>query len=179
MPFNFSGLNFFGDVSAQAVFAPPAQPYLLAWGRNQYGQLGLGNTSDRSSPVQVGTLTNANIGIDTSSSHNLIIKTDGTLWSWGTGTLGRLGLGDTNDRSSPVQIGALTTWSRIVAGGDHSLAISTNGTMWSWGYNGFGQLGLGNLTGISSPVQIGAGTTWSRIGGGFNHSVAIKTDGTL
>jgi alpha-tubulin suppressor-like RCC1 family protein len=45
------------------------------------------------------------------------------MWTWGNGGLGRLGLGDTNNRSSPVQIGALTTWQSIAAGRRHSLAV--------------------------------------------------------
>ena len=51
-------------------------------------------------------------------------KTDGTLWSWGNNTNGQLGLGNTTFRSSPVQIGALTTWVSIAACGQHTLAIS-------------------------------------------------------
>jgi hypothetical protein len=64
---------------------------------------------------------------------SLAIKTDGTMWSWGVGSSGKLGHNDTINRSSPVQIGALTTWSQIAAGSAHSLAIKTDGTLWSWG----------------------------------------------
>jgi alpha-tubulin suppressor-like RCC1 family protein len=81
--------------------------------------------------------------------------------------------------SSPVQIGALTTWSKVAAGNVHSLAIKTDGTLWAWGDNGNGQLGLGNTTNRSSPVQVGAGTTWARVLCGSGHTIAVKTDGTL
>jgi alpha-tubulin suppressor-like RCC1 family protein len=95
------------------------------------------------------------------------------MWSWGYGTYGALGLGDTTTQYSPVQVGALTTWSSITAGTLYSLAIKTNGTMWAWGPNGYGQLGQGNTTARSSPVQIGAGTTWSSVAAGESHSLAI------
>ena len=45
------------------------------------------------------------------------------LWSWGRNSYGQLGIGDTTNRSSPVQIGALTTWSSVSVGNGHSLAI--------------------------------------------------------
>jgi hypothetical protein len=60
--------------------------------------------------------------IDAGDFHNLSVKTNGTLWSWGRGQYGRLGLGNTTYYSSPKQIGALTTWVSISAGKDHSLA---------------------------------------------------------
>ncbi len=94
------------------------------------------------------------------SNYTIAIKTDGTLWAWGFNIVGNLGLGDTANRSSPVQVGALTTWASTACGSNHTLAIKTDGTLWAWGQNNEGQLGLGNTTDRSSPVQVGALTTW-------------------
>ncbi len=102
-----------------------------------------------------------------------LLKTDGTLWVWGENSYGRLGLGDTTNRSSPVQIGALTTWLNISAGKYYSSAIKTDGTMWAWGRNIFGELGQGDTINRSSPVQVGALTTWLNISGGGRHTLAI------
>jgi alpha-tubulin suppressor-like RCC1 family protein len=152
---------------------------LWAWGNNSYGTLGLGNTTNYSSPKQVGALTTWSF-VDIGNDYSLAIKTDGTLWSWGRNNQGQLGFGLPNDLfSSPKQVGALTTWSSISAGGIHALAVKTDGTLWSWGHNGDGRLGQGNLTYLSSPKQVGALTTWSSISAGSAHSLAIKTDGTL
>jgi len=101
------------------------------------------------------------------------------MWAWGSGGSGRLGLGNTTDYSSPKQIGALTTWSKIAAASSTSAAIKTDGTLWSWGYNYYGNVGDGTTIYRSSPVQIGALTTWSSIDGGDGYTLAIKTDGTL
>ena len=104
--------------------------------------------------------------------------TSGYFYSWGVNADGQLGLGNTTSRSSPVQVGALTNWSRVIAGYNHSLAVKTDGTLWSWGLNarlsgGTGQLGLGDIVHRSSPVQVGALTNWSQAAAGTDHSLAV------
>jgi len=100
------------------------------------------------------------------------------LYSWGAGTSGALGLGNTTNYSSPKQVGTLTTWSDITAGGSSTAAIK-GGALWSWGKNDSGQLGLGNTTYYSSPKQVGALTTWYIVASGSLFTEALKTDGTL
>jgi alpha-tubulin suppressor-like RCC1 family protein len=51
------------------------------------------------------------------------IKTDGTLWSWGAGTAGALGLGNITDYSSPKQVGASTTWTTVTSGSYFKIAL--------------------------------------------------------
>jgi alpha-tubulin suppressor-like RCC1 family protein len=154
---------------------------LYSWGANIYGMLGLGNTTSYSSPKQVGALTTW-LNITCGVVHSAAIKTDGTIWTWGQNTNGQLGLGTSGagtNKSSPTQVGALTTWLNISAGGYCTAAIKTDGTLWLWGKNNNGQLGLGNTTSYSSPVQVGALTTWSKITFLLASTLAIKTDGTL
>jgi alpha-tubulin suppressor-like RCC1 family protein len=152
---------------------------LWSWGVNNVGQLGLGNTIDRSSPVQVGALTDWSSISGGMATFSIAIKTNGTLWAWGLNTSGQLGLGNQTSRSSPVQVGALTDWSKISGGYNFTSAIKTDGTLWSLGgVNSFGQLGQNDQYARSSPVQIGALTSWSIISSG-SHSLAVKTDGTL
>jgi alpha-tubulin suppressor-like RCC1 family protein len=155
---------------------------LYAWGYGVFGQLGLGNTTNYSSPKQVGSLTDwANQpaeGLNSNGDFTVMTKADGTLWSWGGNDAGQLGVGDRTNRSSPVQIGALTSWLQSSAG-YASFAIKNNGTLWAWGNQDSGQLGLGNLTRYSSPVQVGSLTNWAYIDSGYRFTVAIKTDGTL
>jgi alpha-tubulin suppressor-like RCC1 family protein len=152
---------------------------LWTWGRNTYGQLGLGNTTSRSSPVQVGTGTDwasVSCGI---SSHVCAVKTGGTLWAWGRNNFGQLGLGDTTNRSSPVQVGTGTDWASVNCNYASTLAIKTNGTLWAWGLNAQYQLGLGNTTNRSSPVQVGTDTNWSKVSSARFHTIGLKTTGTL
>ena len=137
---------------------------IWAWGYNNEGVLGQGNTTSTSSPVQIGALTDWSSVTGAEGSSAFAIKTDGTMWAWGANTNGALGVGDTTYRSSPTQIGALTTWSIVEGGGKFGAAIKTDATMWAWGLNSMGQLGQGNTTNYSSPVQVGALTTWLRLG---------------
>ena len=158
---------------------------LFAFGQNSYGALGLGDTAGRSSPVQVGALTNWSKVSQLNSFGALAIKTDGTLWSWGQNNAGQLGLGNTTNYSSPKAIGSDTDWATLHnygRGGRMAAAIKTNGTLWTWGQGGYpneGALGHNNTTNYSSPKQI-PGANWAKIAvayrGGFT---AVKTDGTL
>ena len=148
---------------------------LWMWGNGANGKLGLGNTTNYSSPVQVGSLTNWSQLSCNGNSHTLAVKTDGTLWSWGFGAYGALGLSNTTSYSSPKQVGALTAWSKVAGGTLFSVALKTDGTLWTWGVNNFGQLGQNNLTNRSSPVQVGTLTTWLTIANTVNTLLVTKS----
>ena len=155
---------------------------LWAWGQNTTGQLGDNTTTGKSSPVQTVTYGATWKLIDCGGYHTCAIKTDGTLWLWGTNSLGRLGNNTTTDRSSPVQTVTFGTNWKLVSGGIyHTSAIKTDGTLWSWGYNNYGTLGDNtNANNKSSPVQtVTFGTNWKLVSCGRYNTAAIKTDGTL
>jgi alpha-tubulin suppressor-like RCC1 family protein len=155
---------------------------LWSWGTNDTGQLGNGTFNIHySSPIQIGALTDWNqVAVDEFGTA-FGIRTNGTLWAWGDNTYGQLGRGlaVALNYSSPVQIGALTTWKKVDSCHGTVLALTTGGTMFAWGDNGTGELGRGNVISYSSPVQIGALTTWKDISVGEDSAYAIKTDGTL
>jgi alpha-tubulin suppressor-like RCC1 family protein len=138
---------------------------MYLWGRNNYAQLGDNSIIDRSSPVQIGSLTNWE-SVSISSSTGAAIKTDGTLWAWGGNSLGEVGDNTTVNRSSPVQVGSDTNWQLISFGlaASFHLGIKTDGTLWSWGSANRGQLGNNSSTvNISSPTQIGSETSWRKV----------------
>jgi alpha-tubulin suppressor-like RCC1 family protein len=74
-----------------------------AWGRNNYGQLGDGTTTDSDTPVQASGLTGIT-AIAAGESHTVALKNDGTLWAWGRNNYGQLGDGTTTDSDTPVQV---------------------------------------------------------------------------
>jgi len=176
---NSAHLSASYSASASTSFAIKTDGTLWAWGYNNKGQLGLGNTTNYSSPKQVGALTTWAF-VFSGKAQSAAIKTDGTLWTWGNGGKGVLGLNNKLNYSSPKQVGALTNWSSIAIGNYNRLAVKTDGTLWAWGYGWYGRLGLGNQTGYSSPKQIGALTNWLKASANDQAaSRAIKTDGTL
>lgn len=109
--------------------------------------------------------------------HSAAIRSDGTLWLWGSNNNGQLGDGTTTPRLRPAQMGMDTNWSMVCCGDSHTIALKTDGSLWSWGGNIYGQLGDGTTTQRLSPVQIPG--VWSNVSSSYNHVLAIKPGGTL
>ena len=154
---------------------------LWVMGDNSKGQLGQNSEVRYSSPVQIpGTTWKVQQDHGSGGYAMSVVKTDGTLWSWGLNEYGHLGLNNRTDYSSPVQVGSDTTWSKVASGYYAVHGIKTDGTLWFWGYGNQGQSGLNSQTQYSSPTQV-PGTTWSTISGSMANAstAALKTDGTL
>ena len=181
LSFIFVGATFAGAPKISAgdshTLCIQADGSLWGWGWNRYGQLGDGTTTDKTSPVQIGT-EKTWVAIVASNIHSLGLKADGTLWGWGGNFDGQLGDGTYKSESSPTQVGMDNTWVGIAAGYNHSLAKKSDGSLWVWGSNEFGQLGDGTNNPANSPVQI-PGNSWRSIGSGYRHNLGIRSDGTL
>jgi alpha-tubulin suppressor-like RCC1 family protein len=154
---------------------------LWTWGFNGYGQIGDNTATNRSTPVTTFAGGTNWKQVACGNNHTAAIKTDGTLWTWGGNSFGRLGDNTAVNRSTPVTTFAGgTNWKQVSCGGNHTAAIKTDGTLWIWGNNASGQLGDNTATNRSTPVTTFAGgTNWKQVAGGDNHTAAIKTDGTL
>ena len=155
---------------------------LWAWGFNGDGALGTNDTTNRNTPIT--TFAGGNDWKQVSGGQfrfSMAIKTDGTLWGWGSGGNGKLGTNDTTNRLTPVTtFDGGTNWKQLSCGDFHTAAIKTDGTLWAWGNGSDGRLGVNDTTDRSTPVTTFAGgTNWKQIGSGYAHTTAIKTDGTL
>ena len=129
---------------------------LWSWGRNNFGQLGLGTGAadgregvNENVPRQIGSAANWS-AIEAGNFHSFAINASGTLFAWGANFFGQLGNGEmgstssTNDanRISPVSVATDKTW-KFVDASSHSLGMTTDGSIWAWGLNNFGQVGDG------------------------------------
>ena len=152
---------------------------LWSWGFNGNGQLGNGTsttTVQAGPPVQVGTATTWQ-SVSAGAFHCLALQTDGTLWAWGFGGLGALGiLPLPANQTTPTQVGTATTWRSLSAGYSHSVAVRTDGTLWTWGDNHYGQLGDGTTTQQNAPAQVAAGAPWQTVSAGQYYTTALRQD---
>jgi alpha-tubulin suppressor-like RCC1 family protein len=160
------------------------------WGLNSnWWQLGIGDTSVTSRTYP--TLITSDFdyqsftgitAIVAGGNHSLVLKTDGSLWSWGANGGGQLGTGDTSTTEAPFPVtttvigGTIldTDWLRVAAGWRHSIGIKSTGTIWAWGINDAGQLGDGTIIDRYTPRQIGTGLDWSVAAAGEHHTICIK-----
>ena len=157
---------------------------VYCWGRNNGGQLGIGSTTDSTTPsvLDLGTDKTATT-ISAGNNHSCAILNDNSVKCWGTNSFGQLGDGSKTRRTSPiaVNLGTNRTATAIHAKGDYTCAILDNGSLKCWGRNSVGQLGDGTTTNRNTPtaVDLGAGRTATAMGGGNTHNCAILDDKSL
>ena len=147
---------------------------LYGWGRNNYGQTGLGSVtklSDNNSviqvhpdtPVKMNNSPNNLVSLSYNQNHSLAIAEDGRVYSWGEDKYGQLGRGDlsrddcirTKDcRLDILEIAGMSSAVMVATGYRHNLILSEDGSVWSMGLNSEGQLGDGTTTNRSTPVKV-------------------------
>jgi alpha-tubulin suppressor-like RCC1 family protein len=173
--------NDWQSISAKGntSFAIKNNGTLWGWGQNNISNVGLGFYSlNITVPTQVGTATNwKNVyaGFDIT----VAIKTDNTLWAWGSNLYGKIGVGGfMGNYLSPIQVGTDNDW-KEVSTGYHTLALKQNGTLWAWGNNSYGELGDNTTTNKDLPMQVGTANDWLHIHATTYSSYGIKNNATL
>jgi len=179
---------------------------LWCGGINNFGQLGIGSTTNQSAPVQIkgpsATLENWQY-VSTGHFHSCAISDIGSLYCWGKNSHGQLATGNDSNNSSnwslltAIEAGATSDdWLMVATGASHSCGIKNTDELWCWGDNSTDQLGNSAATKPTqiNPIQVmenGLATPFSAkdvaTGGYTNdadhtaggHTCAIKTDGTL
>jgi alpha-tubulin suppressor-like RCC1 family protein len=120
--------------------------------------------------------------IQTGETHLVLLRADGTVWTWGGNDAGQLGNGTMESHREsrvPVQVSGLTDVVEIAAGVRHNLALKSDGTVWAWGDGSSGQLGDGQWSVSDIPVQVAGLDEIIGIAAGNGFSLALKTDGTV
>ncbi len=194
------------DGGLQHSVALDSSNILYSFGSGNLGQLGNGGTSSSTTPVNVdmsGVLNGKNISsLRCGSNFNLVLATDGTVFTWGTNDKGQLGAGTSSSTSSvPVAVvsssGPLKNKvvHAIRAGGDHACVIVTTGEIICWGCkfnfsrlmilaNMYGQLGDGSFINRLIPVLTNtngvlSGVTISSMTLGDTFSILLSATGNM
>lgn len=171
------------------------------WGRNLYGQLGQGDSTDRGGYAgSMAALTPIDLGTGVTSSQicsgvhsNCVVTNSGKVKCWGLNTSGQLGLGHTNnmgdnasemgDNLPYVDLGTDRTVKKLACGSYHTCGILDNNKVKCWGNASSGQLGYGSTIYVGpSASQMGDNLSYVNLGtdrtaidlvSGSNHTCAV------
>lgn len=146
---------------------------IYAWGDNEFGQLGLGNTKNYYEPAQL--FLSDIIKIKCAYLHTIALSKYNTVYTWGDNRSGELGLGlcDVKIISSPSKVDLYDIIS--IACGDHfNFAMNKYGDIYGWGENRSGILGLGKKSAkiCRSPCKISLSKIMNVICGS-DHTIAV------
>lgn len=179
-----AGSNLTGNLASSEIYTPSILSNLSnVW-----------QWSDDMSPSKVPNLNNM-VKVVNGKTHSLALKSDGTVWAWGSNYYGELGIDSLGGSSNfPQQVkgpngnGFLQNVKEITAGNNFSVAVKSDGTVWIWGANWNGARGTGvginQNTHLSTPTQVKESSTTyitnvKTVSAGDNHSLALKDDGTV
>ena len=133
---------------------------LFSWGCNNNGTLGDGTSFDQSYPVQVYSGDSIKVPDNprihktiAAKDFNAIVKTDGTVWTWGYNRWGQLGIGDYSTATIPTRVYGVSNVKAVSIDEDNGMALTESGSVYAWGTNRAGQIGDGTTTIRPAPVQ--------------------------
>ena len=141
-----------GDFHTAVVLADGT---VRAFGQNTNGQIGVNDTTQRITPVQVFGISSSAIAFACGLLHTAVLLADGTVRTFGKNSIGQLGVNDTTNRSTPVQVFGISSSATAVACGRfHTVVLLGDGTVRTFGRNIGGCLGVNDTTSRLTPVTV-------------------------
>jgi alpha-tubulin suppressor-like RCC1 family protein len=119
-----------------------------------------------------------NMQIAAGSSHGVLLKTDGSVWTWGGNAYGQLGR-EAGDSWAPARVADLSGIRSVAAGAEFTMALHTDGTVWTWGENEDGQLGNGDNKDQQKPAPVRGLLRIVAIAAARTHSLALDSNGNV
>ena len=160
---------------------------VFAWGRNIYGQLGVGDTENRVVPTLVTGLlkTKTVVQVTAGVAHTACLTADGLVLVCGYGGGGQLGVGDNEDRVFPTLVRGELEGRKVLqvaAGGNHTMCLTEDGAVFGFGFNGAGRLGVGDRENRLVPTLLRgelANKSVLQVAAGNSHTIFVTADGLV
>jgi alpha-tubulin suppressor-like RCC1 family protein len=156
---------------------------VMAWGGNDFGQLGDGTLTQSDVPVAVSGLGGIS-AVARGGETSFAIRNDGTAVAWGSNTSGQLGYGTMEGpfecfplnfcSPTPVEVNRIEQAKTIAAGAGQSLALLSDGDVMAWGLNWEGQLGNASTEISDLPVDVSGLSHVTAIAAGEQFSLAYS-----
>ncbi|XP_078576873.1 putative E3 ubiquitin-protein ligase HERC4 isoform X2 [Branchiostoma floridae x Branchiostoma japonicum] len=131
---------------------------VFGFGRNTFGQLGLGDTGDRKYPTHVKSLRSLKVThISCGEEHTAVLTLDGGVLTFGAGSYGQLGHNSNNHEALPRKVFELMGLevTQLACGRMHTMAyVESSGRIYSFGLGGNGQLGSKGTTNCNTPITV-------------------------
>ena len=144
------------------------------------GALGINSGIQQNVPVQVWGISSSATAIACGYYHTAVLLADGTVRTFGLGSSGQLGVNDTTNRLTPVQVLNISTATAVACGYYHTAVLLADGTVRTFGRNNEAELGVNDGTGRSTPVQVwGISSSATAVAGGKYHTAVLLADGTV
>nr|MCA8838365.1 hypothetical protein [Pseudomonadota bacterium] len=141
------------------------------------------STTGEDTATVVFTVTGKPLGlvrqIDLANLYTCAVNTDDELYCWGNGDSGRLGLTDTDGRTTPTKVGTTANWTQVSVSNFHTCAVNTDDELYCWGNGDDGRLGLTDTDGRTTPAKVGSSVNWTQVNVGALHTCAMNTIGEL
>ncbi|XP_068168480.1 probable E3 ubiquitin-protein ligase HERC3 isoform X2 [Antennarius striatus] len=172
------------SAGGEQSFALSVSGGVFGWGRNDCGQLGLGDRTDRHTPTSIHCLNKKKtVDVSCGNDHTVILTKTGAVFTFGSGKYGQLGHNSFRDEVRPRLVAELwgTKVTKIACGRHHTLALTASRRVYSFGCDEQGQLGYRQEShpSVPLPVQLPRDTTISliisNIYAGENYSFATCT----
>ncbi|KAN0031462.1 hypothetical protein ACTFIV_005326 [Dictyostelium citrinum] len=156
---------------------------LVVFGKNSHGQIGIDIDKEfiynQDNYTGIPTLLPNFLNVSKVScgvQHTGFITNSGLLYMFGNGSFGKLGTGDTEDKSKPTLVQTGYSIKDLQCGNDHSIALTNTSQVLTWGSSSLGRLGHGKTTAILSPRVVQSINNIDSVYAGGASSAAISKD---
>ncbi|WP_152392938.1 stalk domain-containing protein [Paenibacillus guangzhouensis] len=145
------------------------------WGRNLLGEIGIQETvtiSETDGPVRLSLLSDIKHIATSGNGHNLAVKADGTVWTWGTAPLSD---DYTIHSVLPQKVAGIANAVTVASGSDFGVALRQDGSVWSWQR----ELNKNDTNSVRKPAAVSGIADVVQIHVSNHQIYAVKRDGTV